>query len=72
MKNETIRRIMLALAAPFAAVVFATIASSIFLLIAGSNPFTAYGDMFEYGSRLEIQVDILNRATPLYLSLIHI
>tara|TARA_B100000686_G_scaffold354492_1_gene465059 strand:+ start:1287 stop:2414 length:1128 start_codon:yes stop_codon:yes gene_type:complete len=68
MKNETIRRIMLALAAPFAAVVFATIASSIFLLIAGSNPFTAYGDMFEYGSRLEIQVDILNRATPLYIS----
>ena len=59
---------MLALAAPLAAVVFATIASSIFLLIAGSNPFTAYGDMFEYGSRLEIQVDILNRATPLYIS----
>ena len=58
----------LALAAPLAAVVFATIASSIFLLIAGSNPFTAYGDMFEYGSRLEIQVDILNRATPLYIS----
>ncbi|MEC7923996.1 MAG: ABC transporter permease [Actinomycetota bacterium] len=68
MKNGTIRRIMLALAAPFAAVVFATIASSIFLLIAGSNPFTTYGDMFEYGSRLEIQVDILNRATPLYIS----
>ena len=59
---------MLALAAPLAAVVFATIASSIFLLIAGSNPFTAYRDMFEYGSRLEIQVDILNRATPLYIS----
>ncbi len=68
MKNETVRRIILALAAPLAAVVFATIASSIFLLIAGSNPFTAYGDMFEYGSRLEIQVDILNRATPLYIS----
>tara|TARA_Y100001970_G_scaffold180714_1_gene219935 strand:- start:415 stop:1542 length:1128 start_codon:yes stop_codon:yes gene_type:complete len=67
-KNETVRRIILALAAPLAAVVFATIASSIFLLIAGSNPFTAYGDMFEYGSRLEIQVDILNRATPLYIS----
>lgn len=68
MKNETLRRIALALAAPIAAVIFATIASSVFLLIAGSNPFTAYGDMFEYGSRLEIQVDILNRATPLYIS----
>jgi ABC-type uncharacterized transport system permease subunit len=68
MNSSMIRRIGLALAAPTAAVLFATIASSIFLVIAGSNPFTAYGDMFEYGSRLEIQVDILNRATPLYIS----
>jgi general nucleoside transport system permease protein len=68
MKRETFRQIALALAAPVAAVLFASIASSIFLLIAGSNPFTAYGDMFEYGSKLEIQVDILNRATPLYIS----
>ena len=68
MNSSMFRRIGLALAAPTAAVLFATIASSIFLVIAGSNPFTAYGDMFEYGSRLEIQVDILNRATPLYIS----
>ena len=68
MNKSTLRRVALALAAPIAAVVFATIASSIFLIIAGSNPFSAYGDMFEYGSRLEIQVDILNRATPLYIS----
>ena len=68
MNSSMLRRIGLALAAPTAAVLFATIASSIFLVIAGSNPITAYGDMFEYGSRLEIQVDILNRATPLYIS----
>jgi simple sugar transport system permease protein len=68
MNKGTLRRIALALAAPIAAVVFATVASSIFLIIAGSNPLSAYGDMFEYGSRLEIQVDILNRATPLYIS----
>tara|TARA_B100000902_G_scaffold319658_1_gene311972 strand:- start:3723 stop:4850 length:1128 start_codon:yes stop_codon:yes gene_type:complete len=68
MSKGTLRRIALALAAPIAAVVFATVASSIFLIIAGSNPLSAYGDMFEYGSRLEIQVDILNRATPLYIS----
>ncbi|HJM27931.1 MAG: ABC transporter permease [Acidimicrobiales bacterium] len=68
MNKGTLRRVALALAAPIAAVVFATVASSIFLIIAGSNPFSAYGDMFEYGSRLEIQVDILNRATPLYIS----
>jgi simple sugar transport system permease protein len=68
MSKGTLRRVALALAAPIAAVVFATVASSIFLIIAGSNPLSAYGDMFEYGSRLEIQVDILNRATPLYIS----
>ena len=68
MKHERTRQIILALAAPVSAVLFASIASSIFLLIAGSNPLTAYGDMFEYGSKLEIQVDILNRATPLYIS----
>ena len=62
------RSIALALAAPTAALVFAVIASSIFLLIAGSNPINAYADMIEYGSQLEIQVDILNRATPLYIS----
>ena len=63
-----LRSVALALAAPTAALVFAVIASSIFLLIAGSNPINAYGDMIEYGSQLEIQVDILNRATPLYIS----
>ena len=62
------RSIALALAAPTAALVFAVIASTIFLLIAGSNPINAYADMIEYGSQLEIQVDILNRATPLYIS----
>tara|TARA_A100001234_G_scaffold135526_2_gene118982 strand:+ start:319 stop:1443 length:1125 start_codon:yes stop_codon:yes gene_type:complete len=62
------RSIALAIAAPTAALVFAVIASSIFLLIAGSNPINAYADMIEYGSQLEIQVDILNRATPLYIS----
>ena len=49
------RSIALALAAPTAALVFAVIASSIFLLIAGSNPINAYADMIEYGSQLEIQ-----------------
>lgn len=66
--KTNIRSIALALAAPTAALVFAVIASSIFLVIAGSNPITAYADMIEYGSQLEIQVDILNRATPLYIS----
>lgn len=66
--KSNVRSIALALAAPTAALIFAVIASSIFLLIAGSNPINAYADMIEYGSQLEIQVDILNRATPLYIS----
>jgi simple sugar transport system permease protein len=50
------------------AFVFAIIASSIVLLLAGSNPLHAYGDMINHASKLETMVDILNRATPLYIS----
>jgi len=59
---------MLASAAPITAVVIAVVLSSIVLLISGSNPLAAYADMVEHASKLETQVDILNRATPLYLS----
>ena len=50
--KSNVRSIALALAAATAALVFAVIASSIFLLIAGSNPINAYADMIEYGSQL--------------------
>lgn len=62
------RRIVLALAAPLIAVAFAVLLSSIVLLVSGSNPMTAYWDMIRNGGRLETMVDMLNRATPLYLS----
>jgi len=68
MKQSLARRITFALAAPVAAVMFALVASSFVLWLAGSNPFTAYGDMIRQASQLETQVDILNRATPLYIS----
>jgi len=68
MNQSLTRRILLAVGAPVAAVVFAVTLSSIFLLIAGSNPLQAYGDMLENASRLETFVDIINRATPLYIS----
>ena len=61
-------RVLLALAAPAAALIIAVVLSSIVLLISGSNPLAAYGDMIGHASKLETQVDILNRATPLYLS----
>lgn len=59
---------MLGIAAPLTALVFATLLSGLVLLLAGSNPFTAFGDMLQHGSKLETIIDMLNRATPLYLS----
>ena len=68
MTGRLTHRLMLASAAPVAAVVIAVVLSSIVLLISGSNPLAAYADMVQHASKLETQVDILNRATPLYLS----
>ena len=62
------RRFVLGAAAPLMALVFAIIASSIVLLLAGSNPLHAYGDMLNHASKLETMIDILNRATPLFIS----
>ncbi len=59
---------MLVLAAPVGAIVIAVVLSSVVLLVAGSNPVAAYADMVKHASSLETQVDIWNRATPLYLS----
>jgi len=63
-----LRRTLLGAGAPVAAVVFAVALSSLALLVSGSSPFAAYGDMIENASRLETFVDILNEATPLYIS----
>lgn len=68
MNSSLLRRVMLASAAPVAALVVAVVLSSIVLIISGSNPLAAYADMLNHASKLETQVDILNRATPLYLS----
>ena len=68
MSRSLSHRLMLAAAAPAAAVVIAVVLSSIVLLISGSNPLAAYADMLEHAGKLETQVDIFNRATPLYLS----
>ncbi|MFN2487557.1 MAG: ABC transporter permease, partial [Acidimicrobiia bacterium] len=62
------RRILLTLAAPVVALVFSVAMSSIVLLVSGSNPVAAFGDMIGHASRLETMVDILNRATPLYIA----
>ncbi|MFO7299949.1 MAG: ABC transporter permease [Actinomycetes bacterium] len=62
------RRVLLAVAAPVAAVAVAMLLSSIVLLVVGSNPLEAFSQMFQHASRLETMVDILNRATPLYIA----
>ena len=62
------RKLFYVLAAPLAAVGVALVISSVVLLFAGSNPFTAYSNMWEFGTRLETLMSTLNRATPLYLS----
>ena len=68
MNQPLLRRIVLAVGAPVAAVVFAIFVSSLVLMISGNSPIGAYGDMLENASRLETMVDILNAATPLYIS----
>jgi simple sugar transport system permease protein len=66
--QSRIRAFGLVIAAPVASILFAFILSSIVLLVAGSNPLTAFSDMIEHGTTLETVVDMLNRATPLYIS----
>ena len=64
------RRYAFSLAAPVGAFALTLVVSTIALLAFGSNPLEAYGDMVSHASKLETQVDILNRATPFYLSAI--
>jgi ABC-type uncharacterized transport system permease subunit len=62
------RRFAFALLAPVAALLFAGLVSSLVLWSSGHNPFTAYGDMYEYGTRGRSLILMLNSAIPLYLS----
>jgi ABC-type uncharacterized transport system permease subunit len=63
-----VRRIGLAAAAPLVAAVVAIVVSSIVLEISGSDSIETFKTMIENGTKLESIVDMLNRATPLYLS----
>ncbi len=61
---------LLAFAPPVAAIVFALIVSAVVLAVSGADPFTAFGNVFEYGTRLNTLVETINWSTPLYLSAI--
>ena len=62
------RKLAFNLSAPVGAFVLTLVISSLALVAFGSNPIDAFSDMLGHASELETQVEILNRATPLYLS----
>ena len=61
-------RILPKLLAPVGALILAAAISSVALLASGKNPFDAFSQMFSYGTQPGSMVDILNKATPYYLS----
>lgn len=70
MNAGTIRRVGLAIAAPLVSAVIAILISSIVLELSGSDAIETFKTMIENGTKLESMIDMLNRATPLYLSAI--
>ncbi len=68
MNTPLLRRVLLALAAPALAAAFALFVSSIVLALSGSSWIDTYSEMLSNASKLETMVDILNRATPLYIA----
>ena len=70
MNAGLLRRIGLSIAAPLVAAVIAILISSIVLEVSGSDAIETFRTMLENGTQLESVIDMLNRATPLYLSAI--
>jgi len=68
MKMSLGRRFFYAFGAPLLAAIIALVVATIVMLISGSNPIEGFGDMAENATRLETIIDMLNRATPLYIS----
>jgi len=64
----SLNRIVLAVAAPLLAIVFALLVTSVVLIVSGNNPLTAFTTMLEQLTKPRIQVNILNSATTYYLS----
>lgn len=62
------RRLVYAVVSSGLAIVFALLVSAVILAVSGNNPFEAYGQMFEYGVRVDSLASAVNRAVPLYFS----
>jgi ABC-type uncharacterized transport system permease subunit len=63
-----LRRILYALLAPVAAVLFAALVSAGALRLIGKDPFSAFQQMGSYGIQVDSMISIVNRAIPLYVS----
>ncbi|MGZ4614063.1 MAG: ABC transporter permease [Actinomycetes bacterium] len=62
------QRFLLAIGAPFLAVVFAGLVSSVVLLFSGDAPLHVFKVMIDFGTQPQQVVNILNRSTTYYLS----
>jgi simple sugar transport system permease protein len=62
------QKVLLALAAPVIAVIFAALVSSVVLLISGDAPPHVFKVMLDFGTQPQQIVNILNRSTTYYLS----
>jgi general nucleoside transport system permease protein len=65
---DRLGRAGLALVAPLLAVTIALIVSSAVLIASGDNPLDIYASMWEFGTRLNSIISMLNRAGPYYLA----
>ncbi|MAT03711.1 MAG: sugar ABC transporter permease [Acidimicrobiaceae bacterium] len=70
MNTGLLRRVGLAVAAPLVSAAIAILISAIVLELSGSDAVETFRTMIENGTKLESMIDMLNRATPLYLSAI--
>ena len=61
-------RILPKLLAPIGALIVALAISSVALLASGKSPVDAFSQMLDYGTQPDSLVDMLNKATPYYLS----
>jgi ABC-type uncharacterized transport system permease subunit len=62
------RRLLLGIAAPLAAIAFSVALCSVVLVAAGDSPATAFSAMWDYGRQVDSVVSMINRAVPLYVA----
>ena len=63
-----VRRMLLALMAPALAIAIAIAVSSVFLLLADASPWQTFTSMWEFGTRTDSLISMVNRAIPLYIA----